>query len=142
MADNVSENDQITDVDPGPTVDTEGIYNSIKLMLGMEPDYKAFDTDIIIHINTALAKLTQVGVGPETGYELDLVDPTTSKWEDFLGNDASKILNMVKTYVYTQVKLMFDPPQNSFTQDLIKKEAEELIWRINVQADDWSHMED
>ena len=141
MADNVNENDQITDVDPGPTVDTDGIYNSIKLMLGMEPDYKAFDTDIIVHINTALAKLTQIGVGPKTGYELDLVDPTTSKWEDFLGNDASKVLNMVKTYVYIQVKLVFDPPQNSFTQDLLKKEAEELVWRINVEADDWSHTE-
>lgn len=141
MADNVNENDQIIDVDPGPTVDTEGIYNSIKLMLGMEPDYKAFDTDIIVHINTALAKLTQVGVGPKTGYELDLTDPTTSKWEDFVGTDASKVLNMVKTYVYIQVKLVFDPPQNSFTQDLLKKEAEELVWRINVEADDWSHTE-
>lgn len=120
-----------------PVVDTEGILSSIKLMLGMEPEYHAFDTDVIIAINTALAKLTQAGVGSPEGFELDLTEPETSKWEDFLGNNASKVLNMVKTYVYTQVKLIFDPPSNSFTQDVLKKEADELIWRINVEADTW-----
>ena len=134
MADNVNENE--------PIVDTDGIYNSVKLMLGMEPDYDAFDTDIIIHINAALAKLTQVGVGPSEGYELDIVDPTASKWEDFIGNNASKILNLVKTFVYMQVRLLWDPPQNSFTQDLLKKELDEQIWRINVEVDTWPKVED
>lgn len=134
MADNVNENE--------PTVDTEGIYNSIKLMLGMEPDYDAFDTDLIIYINSALAKLTQVGVGPSEGYELNIADPTTSKWEDFIGSNASKILNLVKTFVHMQVRLLWDPPQNSFTQDLLKKELDEQIWRINVEVDTWPKVED
>lgn len=121
---------------PDPVINTESILASMKLMLGMEPEYNAFDTDIIIHINSILAKLTQVAVGPEEGFELDSTDPISSKWEDFLGTD-SKVLNMAKTYMYLQLRLIFDPPQNSFTQDAIKKEAEELLWRLNVEADKW-----
>ena len=120
-----------------PVVNTESIFASIKLMLGMEPDYNAFDTDLIIHINSALAKLTQVEVGPQEGFQLDPVDPITSKWQDFLGESASPILNMCKNFVYLQVRLLFDPPQNSFTQDVLKKELDELIWRINVEVDTW-----
>lgn len=121
---------------PDPVINTESILASMKLMLGMEPEYNAFDTDIIIHINSILAKLTQVAVGPEEGFKLDSTDPISSKWEDFLGTD-SKVLNMAKTYMYLQLRLIFDPPQNSFTQDAIKKEAEELLWRLNVEADKW-----
>ena len=92
---------------------------------------------MIIHINSALAKLTQVEVGPKEGFQLDPIDPSTSKWQDFLGLDHSPILNMCKSFVYLQVRLLFDPPQNSFTQDVLKKELDELIWRINVEVDTW-----
>lgn len=121
-----------------PVVETDSIFDSIKLMLGMESDYNAFDTDLIIHINSAIAKLTQVGVGDPEGFELDKVNPSTSKWQDFIGEGHTKIINMVQTYVYLQVRLLFDPPQNSFTQDVLKKEMEEQLWRINVEVDTWS----
>lgn len=127
-----------------PVTNTESILYSMKLMLGMEPEYNAFDTDLIIHINTILAKLTQVEVGPAEGFELDAADPGSSKWEEFLGTNNSKVLNMAKTYMYLQLRILFDPPQNSFTQDAMKKEAEELLWRLNVEADTWpcNHTED
>ena len=119
-----------------PVVNTDGILASMKLMLGMEPEYTAFDTDIIIHINTILAKLTQIAVGPENGFQLDLTDPYTSKWEDFIGTE-DPVLNMAKSYMYMQLRLVFDPPQNSFTQEALRKESEELLWRLNVEADPW-----
>lgn len=118
-----------------PTINTDGILASMQLMLGMEPDYQAFNTDLIIHINTALAKLYQVGVGTEP-FQLDLNDPYTSKWEDFIGNENSA-LNMVKSYTYLTLRTLFDPPQNSFVLDALHREAEELIWRIRVEADKW-----
>ena len=34
-----------------------------------------------------------------------------------------------------KVKLMFDPPQNSFTVDSMQKLVNELEWRLNVAAD-------
>lgn len=119
-----------------PVVETESILSSMKLMLGMEPDYNAFDTDLIIHINSILSKLSQVAVGPKEGFLLDPVNPETSKWEDFLGTD-SKLVHMAKTYMYIQLRILFDPPQNSFTQEMLKQESEELLWRLNVEVDPW-----
>ena len=43
------------------------ILTEIKKLLGLDESYKAFDTDIIIHINTALMILTDIGIGPEDG---------------------------------------------------------------------------
>ena len=37
---------------------------SIKKMLGIEADDSSFDTDLIIHINSALMTANQLGVGP------------------------------------------------------------------------------
>lgn len=136
MADDVVISEEPEVIVEEPTVDTESILNSMKLMLGMEPDYNAFNTDLIIHINSILSKLTQVAVGPPEGFQLPLVNPETSKWEDFIGANNPK-LNMVKTYVYLQLRMLFDPPQNSFTQEAMRSEAEELLWRLNVEADPW-----
>ena len=121
--------------DPEPTVNTDGILASMQLMLGMEPDYKAFNTDLIIHINTILGKLNQIGVGV-TGYQLDLTDPYSSEWEDFLG-DSNPVLNMAKTYTYLNLRVLFDPPSNSFVLDSYRKEIEEYTWRLRVEADTW-----
>ena len=118
-----------------PTVNTDGILASMQLMLGMEPDYQAFNTDLIIHINTILSKLNQVAVGVE-GFQLDLTDPYTSEWEDFLGTD-NPLLSMAKSYMYLSLRILFDPPQNSFVLDSLKNEADELLWRLNVEADKW-----
>ena len=34
-----------------------------------------------------------------------------------------------------KVKLVFDPPSNSFTQQSMKDEIKELEWRMNVEVD-------
>lgn len=111
---------------------SDSILLSIKQLLGgLDPTYESdFDIDIIIHINSSLSKLTQVGVGPEEGFEI--VDDTAT-WNDFIGND--KRLNMIKTFVYQDVKYSFDPPRTSFALNAIKEQLQELIWRINVQVD-------
>lgn len=110
----------------------DSILLSIKTLLGgLDPTYESsFDTDLIIHINTSLAKLTQVGVGPEDGFE---ISDDTATWEDFIGID--KRLNMIKTYVYLDVKCIFDPPRMSFVLDSLKDQRDELLWRLNVQVD-------
>lgn len=110
----------------------DSILLSVKQMLGgLDPTYDSeFDTDIVIHINTSLSKLTQVGVGPDEGFE---ITDDTATWEDFIGTD--KRLNMIKTYVYLDVKCTFDPPRMSFVLDSLKNQRDELLWRINVQVD-------
>lgn len=108
----------------------ESILTSIKQLLGIEEDYDCFDGDIALHINTALATLTQLGVGPKEGF---FIDNSSATWDDFIPNDPK--LNQVKTLVYLRVKLVFDPPTNASLLTALTNLATELEWRLNVAAD-------
>lgn len=108
----------------------DSILNTIKKMLGIEPDYTAFDTDILVHINTALMILNQLGIGRSEGV---VVDGTDTKWDALLLGRTD--LAMVKSYIYHRVRLAFDPPQNSFVTAAIEKQITEFEWRVNVQAE-------
>lgn len=101
------------------------ILNSIKKVLGLADDDTAFDTDIVMHINSVLSTLNQIGVGPEAGFAIEDAEST---WSDLLGEDHR--LNMVKSYVYLKVRLAFDPPGTSFAIDAISKMADQYEWRI------------
>lgn len=103
------------------------ILDDTKKILGIAPDYTAFDTDLIIHINSAFGTLNQLGVGPAEGFE---ISDNTATWDDFLAGDVR--YNSVKTYVYLKVRLIFDPPATSFTIASIERQIEELEWRLNV----------
>ena len=108
----------------------ERILTSIKKLLGITEDYDYFDQDIVMHINAAFMVLTQLGIGPSEGF---LITDDTDTWSDFI--DDSTNLGSIQSYVYMKVKLMFDPPQNSFTVDSMTKLVNELEWRLNVAAD-------
>jgi len=108
----------------------ESILDSIKKLLGFTPEYKQFDQDIIIHINTYLGVLNQMGVGKK-GFYIEDYEPT---WSDFVdGHTVS--LHEVKTYVYLRVKMVFDPPSSSLVSEAINKNIDELGWRLNVKVD-------
>ena len=108
----------------------DSILTSIKKLLGMDADYTAFDTDVIIHINTALAILCQLGVGPEKGFRIRADSAT---WQDFVGEDTR--LDDVKDYVYLKVKLLFDPPSSSAAIQSTESLISEIEWRLNVTAE-------
>ena len=108
----------------------ESILTSVKKLLGISEDYDYFDQDIIMHINAAFMVLTQLGIGPSEGF---LITDDTDTWSDFI--DDLTNLGSIQSYVYMKVKLMFDPPQNSFTVDSMTKLVNELEWRLNVAAD-------
>lgn len=115
----------------------ESILTSIKKLLGIDEDYKQFDTDIIIHINTVFMVLTQIGVGPSEGFS---ISDEYSTWEDFIGDKT--FLNSVKSYMYLRVKLLFDPPLSSAAMDSLKKLADEFEWRLQVAAENNSSEEE
>lgn len=108
----------------------DSILNTIKAMLGPDSAYDVFDTDIIIHINMALSTLAQLGVGPKKGFR---ITGATESWSDFLGEDED--LEGVKTYIYCKVKMLFDPPSNSFVMKSMEDTCKELEWRLNVAVD-------
>lgn len=113
-----------------PSLDTS-ILTSIKAALGIAVDYDPYDTELVIHINSALATLHQLGVGPEDGFAIVNAEP---KWSDFLGDDLK--LSNVKSYVFMKVKIVFDSA--SMPQHLLaayEKLIEQEAWRIQAAAD-------
>lgn len=108
----------------------DSILDGTKKALGLEPDYDAFDSDIVMHINTTFFTLSQLGVGPENGYS---IEDNTTLWTHFLG--TNKNLNAVKTYIYLRVRLLFDPPATSFAIEAVTKQIQELEWRLNIEAE-------
>ena len=107
----------------------DSILNDIKKCLGIAAEYTAFDQDIIIHINSVFRVLNQLGVGSNS-FRLT---NATNVWSDFLSDGTG--LDDVKTYVYLRVRMIFDPPTNSFLVNSIKEMCNELEWRLRVQVD-------
>lgn len=110
---------------------SDSILESIKKVLNVGPDDTDFDTDILMHINSVLAVLQQLGIGPETGFYVDGFDQT---WADYLGEDSLHI-NMVKSYMAAKVRILFDPPVSSAVMESLNRICSEFEWRANVAAE-------
>lgn len=108
----------------------ESILMSIKKLLGDSAEQDHFNPDIIMHINSVLSILTQLGVGPQDGFSIKDEDDV---WTDFI--PANPKLELVKSYVHHKVKLLFDPPLSSAVIEAMKQTISELEWRIQVIAD-------
>lgn len=108
----------------------ESILTSIKKLLGIDEGYEHFDTDLIMHINSVLFILNQLGVGPSEGFS---ISDKFAKWSDFIEDETK--LESVKTYVYLKVKLVFDPPLSSSVMESMNRMISELEWRLNVAVD-------
>lgn len=108
----------------------DSILTSIKKLLGITEDYTHFDQDIIIHINSVLMILHQLGVGPQEGF---MIQDSSDIWSDFISDNTE--MEAVKTYVYLKVKLLFDPPQSSAAMESTKNLINEFEWRLNMTAE-------
>ena len=71
----------------------ESILTSIKKMLGITEEYEHFDSDLIIHINSVFMILTQLGVGPPSGFS---VQDKSATWKEFISDETK--LQLVKSY--------------------------------------------
>lgn len=108
----------------------DSILNTTKKTLGIPVDDSAFDLDILLHINSALSVLNQLGVGPSDSF---LVVDKDTEWSSL--TDDVILLSMAKPFVALKVRVTFDPPGTSFLIDAIEKSIAELTWRIQIQAD-------
>lgn len=108
----------------------DSILTTIKKLLGLDDEYKVFDQDIIVFINSTFLQLKQLGVGPIDGFSINGEDEV---WGDFLNDEET--LKATQTYIYTRVRLLFDPPTTSFGQEALNKIAEEIGWRLYVETD-------
>lgn len=111
----------------------ENILDSIKKLLGIDEADLNFDQELIMHINSVFMVLNQLGVGPVGGFK---ISSNEEVWTDFVGTRLD--LESVKSYIYLKVRLLFDPPQNSFLVSSIEKQIEEQEWRLQVQVEPYA----
>jgi hypothetical protein len=104
----------------------KSILISTKKILGLDPGYTPFDADVITHINSALAILSQLGVGPDGGL---YISDATAEWSDLESPEDQT--NAVKSYIGLKVRMLFDPPTTSFHIAAMEKQIREFEWRIN-----------
>lgn len=109
----------------------ESILTSVKSLLGLSEEFVEFDEQIMMHINSAIFTLAQIGVGPISIFKVTGKEDT---FEDYLGDDLPKFPG-VSTYLYYRTRLGFDPPTNSFMIEQIKNEIAELEWRMQVEKE-------
>lgn len=116
---------------PDEVIDPKAsILLSTKKVLGIDAAFDHFDLDIIMFANSALADLSQIGLGPELGFE---IEDDSALWVEFLGNDPR--LNSAKSFVHQKVRLAFDPPGTSFAITAIEKQLEEKLVRLSIQRE-------
>lgn len=108
---------------------TTSILQTVKKTLGLDPDYDAFDADILVSAGTAILTLKQIGVGKQ---DFALVDDKQT-WNDYIPECVDG--PAVAQYISQRVRLVFDPPSSSFVVDAINKNLDELLWRLNVEYD-------
>lgn len=103
----------------------DSILTSVKKIVGISEEDESFDTDLIIHINSVLMILNQLGVGPPEGFS---ISDKTSVWSDLISDNL--YIEAVKSFVSLKVRMIFDPPTSSSVADAINKTISELEWRI------------
>jgi hypothetical protein len=106
------------------------ILDSIKKVLGFDPDFTDFDLDIIMHINAFFGTLQQLGAGPTEGF---VISDNTKLWSDFSDNQMMRA--NVQSWMYLKVRMTFDPPATSFVIDSQTKMADEILWRISILSE-------
>ena len=108
----------------------DSIFSSVKKVVGLLGDDGSFDEDILLHINSVVSTLRQLGLSiPADFYVRDDVQT----WSDLLGEFRD--LDLVKSYMTMKVRLMFDPPSSSFGLKSMEEMTKEYEWRINVLTD-------
>lgn len=108
----------------------ESILTSVKKMLGITEEYEHFDTNLIMHINSVFSILNQLGVGPPEGF---MITGKDTSWQDYITDEAK--LQLVKSYMYLKVRLLFDPPLSSAAIESINRQISEFEWRLNAAVD-------
>lgn len=112
------------------------VLDSVKTNLGIIEDDKSFDDELVMNINAALSKLSNVGLDSKRITK-------ESKWDEILDESQrdNQTFNLIESFITTQTKLLFDPPAPA-TLGYMKEYLEESIWRIKVSYDTYVKEDD
>lgn len=110
---------------------TEGIIVTIRKAMGLNEDDSSFDTDLLIHVNSAIVTLNQNGIGQSI-----MINDTTT-WQELKKEGREKsdeAFPMLVGYVKLFTKLLFDPPPPSAVE-YHKNSKDEMLWRLRLVYD-------
>jgi hypothetical protein len=103
------------------------ILLATKELLGIPEEVTEFDSQLVNYINMVLVILNQLGVGI-TGYQ---TSATTGALDEFLPVEEDVSMHsLVQMYIYTKVRLLFDPPTSSFVLSSLQGTVQEYEWRL------------
>lgn len=105
------------------------ILQDIRIAVGLAVDTVDFDTDLLMHINGAIGKLNQNGVG-----NFLVVENDQQKWidlQDATQVEGNKYFQMIPLFVTISTKLLFDPPPPSSVQ-YHAQNADQILWRLKI----------
>lgn len=111
----------------------DSILKETKDALGINEEDAAFDSELMMHINSALSILYQIGAGQPIS-----VKNKDTKWEKFFEgtvlNQNEYILGQAKLFIFLKTKILFDPPPPS-SVEYVNEAAAELLWRIREMCE-------
>lgn len=102
------------------------ILGATKELLGLPLDVTDFDTQLVMHINAVFLVLNQLGVGTDDPYIITLAE---GDLEDFIEDESAH--GLIQMYIYTKVRLVFDPPTTSFVLAALAESIKEYEWRLS-----------
>lgn len=106
----------------------QSILTSVKICLNGIPECdESFDEHLMMHINSALGTLFQLGIGPEEGYS---ISSKADEWDSFI--DDQRLQSLVKDYVVTYCKVYFYQPDSGFVMSSLQQNLDRLEWRLRV----------
>lgn len=108
------------------------ILGSVKNILGIPSDQDPFDQELILHINSVLFTLRQLGVVSNEGFELETGEET---WNHFFAATGYTKAD-VAAYIGYKVRIAFDPPTNQSLLSSYKEMISELEWRLNSMREE------
>ena len=104
------------------------ILSDVKDAIGLSTEPTLFDTEILMHVNTALVTLGQNGVG------LPIMIDDLTTWadlQDLEQTEGNKVFQMVPLFIALNVKLLFDPPPPSSVA-YHSSSIDQILWRLKL----------
>lgn len=120
----------------------DSVLNSVKSALGLSLDDDAFDSEILLHVNAAIAVLNQNGVkingtmiaSVETLWRSLFKEPIVGATIDEQLMESNESFELIKLYIFLKTKILFDPPAPSVTS-YMNESISELLWRLKESYD-------
>jgi hypothetical protein len=105
------------------------ILQDVRTAVGLSSDTVDFDTDLLMHINSAIGELNQNGIG-----NFLIVENESQKWIDLQNpsqTEGNKYFQMIPLFITLSTKLLFDPPPPSSVQ-YHASNANQILWRLKI----------